>query len=395
MKNNSHPSGAAAAYHSSNLVGRSAASSSSRSPSTTSTASSSRSSRRTYPRSRVDRCGLRLDHRRVLLRLRLRLSHGGRQMDRWGVKRGLPIFVLLWSCAATAHGLCSFSPPMRFSRSTTRGFRGPKKASCGSRSQSNGAAGFMLARIALGLAEGGDPGAIKAVAEWYPRKNAPSPPGLFNAGTNVGAIVCPIVVPWLYAHLGWQWTFALHRRDRLCVGRPLVVCLRSARKTPAPVSLRTCLHQAGPARRGGETRQDAVAPSLPLPRRLGLRDRQHSRRPGLGVLSILRPGFSGKRSASRPRRSAGGPVPSSRSPPSAVSPAAGSQVDLIAAAGASTPPAKSRSSSARSRSCPCSSPPSRPPSGLPCSSSVSPAPRTKAGPPTSSASSPIRCPKKP
>jgi ACS family hexuronate transporter-like MFS transporter len=72
------------------------------------------------------------------------------------------------------------------------------------------AAGFMLARIALGLTEGGNfPGAIKAVAEWYPAKERALATGLFNSGTNVGAIVCPIVVPWLYTHLGWQWTFYL------------------------------------------------------------------------------------------------------------------------------------------------------------------------------------------
>jgi ACS family hexuronate transporter-like MFS transporter len=70
------------------------------------------------------------------------------------------------------------------------------------------AAGFMLARVALGLTEGGKfPRAIKAVAEWYPARERALATGLFNAGANVGAIVCPIGVPWLYAQLGWQWTF--------------------------------------------------------------------------------------------------------------------------------------------------------------------------------------------
>jgi ACS family hexuronate transporter-like MFS transporter len=68
----------------------------------------------------------------------------------------------------------------------------------------------MLARIALGLTEGGNlPGAIKAVAEWYPAKERALATGIFNAGTNVGAILCPIAVPWLYSHLGWQSTFYL------------------------------------------------------------------------------------------------------------------------------------------------------------------------------------------
>jgi ACS family hexuronate transporter-like MFS transporter len=70
------------------------------------------------------------------------------------------------------------------------------------------AAGFMLARIALGLTEGGNfPGAIKAVAEWFPVKERALATGWFNAGTNVGAILCPIAVPWMFQHIGWQSTF--------------------------------------------------------------------------------------------------------------------------------------------------------------------------------------------
>ena len=132
---------------------------------------------------------------------------GGRLMDRWGVKKGLPIFVVSWSFAALSHGLCGlidvqaqFSMPWL---TWADGFFAVTTLSLPMT-----AAGFMLARIALGLTEGGNfPGAIKAVAEWYPVKERALATGLFNAGTNVGAIVCPIGVPWLYAHLGWQSTF--------------------------------------------------------------------------------------------------------------------------------------------------------------------------------------------
>lgn len=133
---------------------------------------------------------------------------GGRLMDRWGIKKGLPIFVLLWSCAATAHGLCSLiDVESRFSMnlpwfSMDKGFAWVTLA------LPMTAAGFMLARIALGLTEGGNfPGAIKTVAEWYPVKERALATGLFNAGSNVGAILCPIAVPWLYKHLGWASTF--------------------------------------------------------------------------------------------------------------------------------------------------------------------------------------------
>jgi ACS family hexuronate transporter-like MFS transporter len=133
---------------------------------------------------------------------------GGRLMDRWGVKKGLPIFVLLWSCAATAHGLCGLIDVGSRFEMTYPWFSFDKGFSLMTLALPMTAAGFMLARIALGLTEGGNfPGAIKAVAEWYPVKERALATGLFNAGTNVGAIVCPIAVPWLYSHLGWESTF--------------------------------------------------------------------------------------------------------------------------------------------------------------------------------------------
>ncbi|MCX6866486.1 MAG: MFS transporter [Verrucomicrobia bacterium] len=68
--------------------------------------------------------------------------------------------------------------------------------------------GFSVARSCLGLAEGGCfPGAIKAVADWFPKEQRALATGLFNAGSNVGAITCPLVVPWMAAHWGWQGAF--------------------------------------------------------------------------------------------------------------------------------------------------------------------------------------------
>jgi MFS transporter, ACS family, hexuronate transporter len=132
---------------------------------------------------------------------------GGRLMDRWGVKKGLPIFVIFWSFAALSHGFCGLiDVSAQFSMPWLKWADGFFAVTTMSLPMT--AAGFMLARIALGLTEGGNfPGAIKAVAEWYPVKERALATGLFNAGTNVGAIVCPIAVPWMYIHLGWQSTF--------------------------------------------------------------------------------------------------------------------------------------------------------------------------------------------
>ncbi len=131
---------------------------------------------------------------------------GGRMMDRIGVKRGLPIAVALWSVAAAGHGLCAllapgavttFSLPWITAASRVITFTLPLTV-----------LGFISARIMLGLAEGGNfPGAIKTVAEWFPVKERALATGLFNAGTNVGAILCPFAVPRIYAVWGWSMTF--------------------------------------------------------------------------------------------------------------------------------------------------------------------------------------------
>ena len=134
---------------------------------------------------------------------------GGRLVDRFGVKRALPVFVFLWSIAAAAHGLCGLIDVKEQFRMSHPWFSlaegGFKMATL---VMPMTAAGFMLARILLGLTEGGNfPGAIKTVAEWFPVKERALATGLFNAGTNVGAILCPVMVPWMYSHIGWESTF--------------------------------------------------------------------------------------------------------------------------------------------------------------------------------------------
>lgn len=122
---------------------------------------------------------------------------GGRFMDWLGVKRGLPLAVLLWSIAAAAHGLCAHIPLDKTFSIASFGWTIPMTVF-----------GFMSARVMLGLAEGGNfPGAIKTVAEWFPVKERALATGIFNAGTNVGAVLCPIGVPLMYARWGWPATF--------------------------------------------------------------------------------------------------------------------------------------------------------------------------------------------
>ncbi len=101
-------------------------------------------------------------------------------IDRIGTKLGYAISLAVWSLAAIGHALA---------RSTV---------------------GFMAARGILGLSEAGNfPAAVKTVAEWFPKKERALATGIFNSGTNIGAIVAPLTVPLIAMHLGWQWAFIL------------------------------------------------------------------------------------------------------------------------------------------------------------------------------------------
>lgn len=136
---------------------------------------------------------------------------GGRFLDRVGVKRGLPLVVLGFSLTTAAHGLIGLvdaDDTLRFHypwfSSAEGGF------ALLSLMLPTSAAGFALARIAMGLTQGGSfPGSIKAIAEWFPVSDRALATGWFNTGSNVGAIACPIFIPALLPLIGWEATFFL------------------------------------------------------------------------------------------------------------------------------------------------------------------------------------------
>jgi ACS family hexuronate transporter-like MFS transporter len=67
---------------------------------------------------------------------------------------------------------------------------------------------FGIARFCLGIGESGNfPAAIKTVAEWFPQSERSLATGIFNSGANVGAIIAPLLIPWVYARFGWHAAF--------------------------------------------------------------------------------------------------------------------------------------------------------------------------------------------
>jgi len=101
-------------------------------------------------------------------------------LDRVGVRRGYVVGLTGWTLAGAAHALAV------------------------------GVGGFAVARTALGLTQAVNyPAAVKVVAEWFPRSERALAAGIFNAGSNVGASLAPLVVPWLALRYGWKSAFVV------------------------------------------------------------------------------------------------------------------------------------------------------------------------------------------
>ena len=72
----------------------------------------------------------------------------------------------------------------------------------------NSAFEFGIARFFLGIGESGNfPAAIKTIAEWFPQSERSLATGIFNSGANVGAVLAPLIVPWVTIRFGWRAAF--------------------------------------------------------------------------------------------------------------------------------------------------------------------------------------------
>ncbi len=125
-----------------------------------------------------------IDYSNIEIAFKLSYAFGmffaGNFIDKFGTRIGYAIATGLWSLAAITHAFAT------------------------------GTLGFIFARIFLGVTEAGNfPAAIKVVAEWFPQKERALATGIFNSGSNIGAIVVPLSVPFLAENYGWQVAFVI------------------------------------------------------------------------------------------------------------------------------------------------------------------------------------------
>ena len=104
----------------------------------------------------------------------------GRFLDKLGTRKGFSIAIVIWSIGGMLHAV---------SRSVF---------------------GFGSARFILGIGESANfPASVKTVAEWFPKRERALATGIFNSGSNIGAIVAPIIVTYITLSFGWRWAFII------------------------------------------------------------------------------------------------------------------------------------------------------------------------------------------
>jgi ACS family hexuronate transporter-like MFS transporter len=124
----------------------------------------------------------------------------GRLIDKFGTRIGYSVVVGVWGLAAAAHGLAS------------------------------SALSFGIARFSLGIGEAGNfPAAIKTTAEWFPKKERAFATGIFNSGSNIGAVIAPIFVPIVAINFGWRWAFVVSP----LLGLLWIICWLNIRRKPS------------------------------------------------------------------------------------------------------------------------------------------------------------------
>lgn len=133
----------------------------------------------------------------------------GRIVDKLGTKRGYTVSIAVWSLGACLHAVCGLATEAHVGASSRMELI-----------QATGDAAlaistfsvymFMIARAILALGEGGNfPSAIKATAEYFPKKDRAFATSIFNSGSSIGALIAPLTIPIIAAKCGWEMSFLI------------------------------------------------------------------------------------------------------------------------------------------------------------------------------------------
>ncbi|NDE10769.1 MAG: MFS transporter [Chitinophagia bacterium] len=124
----------------------------------------------------------------------------GRIIDKLGTKSGYTWAIIIWSIGAIVHAYSIFIGSVVVNIMALVGLAAVPVSIIG----------FMISRALLAVGEAGNfPSALRATAEYFPKKERSFATGIFNSGTNVGAILAPLTVPWVAKQWGWETAFIL------------------------------------------------------------------------------------------------------------------------------------------------------------------------------------------
>ena len=188
------------------------------------------------------------------------LLTAGRLIDRLGTRKGYAIGITAWSIAAISHA------------AATSAFT------------------FGVARALLGLGEAANfPACIKTVAEWFPKQERALATGIFNSGSNIGATIAPLAVPWLALTFGWQSAFIVTGALGFVWLAFWLAIYRKPEEHPR-ISDSTRFDSERPS---GQDRIGAVDQAVSGKGDVGLRIRETSHRSGMVVFVLVPEIFTG------------------------------------------------------------------------------------------------------
>jgi ACS family hexuronate transporter-like MFS transporter len=135
----------------------------------------------------------------------------GRFVDKFDTKKGYMWSIFIWSIGACVHALCGVATEWAVGLPDAEALRTAiGNVDLMARIANISLTLFILARCVLAIGEAGNfPAAIKATAEYFPKKDRAYATSIFNAGTTIGALLAPFTIPTLAAKFGWEAAFII------------------------------------------------------------------------------------------------------------------------------------------------------------------------------------------